>query len=167
MITDGNVSEWKRAAWFQVGLGYAFSPLSMAIVADPHGRVPGGAPTLPGRLEPERNREAFGPLTDPPGHGHDYSAPSPSTGPLDPVIGMVMDLVQLDRILRDEIVIPFEGRNLNQDVAEFASGTLPTCESLASLVYRRVAPRLPAGVTLARVRVAEDATLHADCTGLP
>ena len=29
------------------------------------------------------------------------------------------------------------------------------------------APRLPAGVSLARVRVAEDATLHAECTGLP
>ena len=116
---------------------------------------------------PERNREAFGPLSDPPGHPHDYSCAVTVTGPLDRVMGMVMDLVELDRILRDEIVTPFEGRNLNQDVAEFASGTLPTCESLASLVYRRFAPRLPAGVTLARVRVAEDATLHADCTGLP
>jgi 6-pyruvoyltetrahydropterin/6-carboxytetrahydropterin synthase len=116
---------------------------------------------------PERNRDAFGPLSDPPGHPHDYTCAVTVTGPLDPAMGMVMDLVDLDRILRDEIVTPFEGRNLNQDVAEFASGTLPTCESVASLVYRRVAPRLPAGVTLARVRVAEDATLHADCTGLP
>ena len=116
---------------------------------------------------PERNREAFGPLSDPPGHPHDYTCAVTVTGPLDRAMGMVMDLVELDRILRDEIVTPFEGRNLNQDVAEFASGTLPTCESLASLVYRRVAPRLPAGVTLSRVRVAEDATLHADCTGFP
>jgi 6-pyruvoyltetrahydropterin/6-carboxytetrahydropterin synthase len=115
---------------------------------------------------PERNREAFGPLSDPPGHPHDYTCAVTVAGPLDPLMGMVMDLVELDRILRDEIVTPFEGRNLNQDVAEFAAGTLPTCESLAALVYRRVAPRLPAGVTLARVRVAEDATLHADCTGL-
>jgi 6-pyruvoyltetrahydropterin/6-carboxytetrahydropterin synthase len=116
---------------------------------------------------PERNREAFGPLSDPSGHPHDYTCAVTVTGTLDRAMGMVMDLVELDRILRDEIVTPFEGRNLNQDVAEFASGTLPTCESLASLVYRRVAPRLPAGVALARVRVAEDATLHADCTGLP
>ena len=116
---------------------------------------------------PERNREAFGPLSDPPGHPHDYRCAVTVTGPLDPALGMVVDLVELDGILRDEIVTPFEGRNLNQDVAEFASGTLPTCESLAALVFRRVAGRLPAGVTLARVRVAEDATLHADCTGLP
>ena len=116
---------------------------------------------------PERNREAFGPLGDPPGHPHDYRCAVTVTGPLDPAMGMVVDLVELDGILRDEIVTPFEGRNLNQDVAEFAAGTLPTCESLAALVYRRVAGRLPAGVTLVRVRVAEDATLHADCTGLP
>ena len=113
---------------------------------------------------PERNREAFGPLSDPPGHPHDYRCAVTVTGPLDPAMGMVVDLVELDGILRDEIVIPFEGRNLNQDVAEFAAGTLPTCESLAALVYRRVAGRLPAGVTLVRVRVAEDATLHADYT---
>jgi len=116
---------------------------------------------------PERNRQAFGPLSDPPGHPHDYTCAVTVAGPLDPLMGMVMDLVELDRILRDEIVTPLEGRNLNQEVAEFAAGTLPTCESLAAWVYRRVASRLPAGVTLARVRVAEDATLHADCTGLP
>jgi len=116
---------------------------------------------------PERNREAFGPLSDPPGHPHDYRCAVTVTGPLDPAMGMVVDLVELDGILQDEIVTPFEGRNLNQDVAEFASGTLPTCESLAVLIYRRLAARLPAGVSLARVRVAEDATLHADCTGLP
>jgi 6-pyruvoyl-tetrahydropterin synthase len=82
-------------------------------------------------------------------------------------MGMVIDLVELDRVVQEEIVAPFDGCNLNQDVADFASGaTLPTCEALAVLIYRRVAPRLPAGVSLARVRVAEGATLHADCTEL-
>lgn len=115
---------------------------------------------------PERNREAFGPLSDPPGHPHDYRCAVTVTGPVDPTMGMVMDLAELDGILRDEITAPFEGRNLNQDVPELAAGVLPTCESLAAVVYRRVAGRLPTGVRLARVRVAEDATLHADCTGL-
>ncbi len=116
---------------------------------------------------PERNRATFGPLSDPPGHPHDYLCAVTVTGPLDPAMGMVVDLAEMDGILRDEIVTPFEGRNLNEEVPELTSGTLPTCESLAVLIYRRVAARLPAGVRLARVRVAEDATLHADCTGLP
>jgi 6-pyruvoyltetrahydropterin/6-carboxytetrahydropterin synthase len=115
----------------------------------------------------ERNRETFGPLSEPPGHPHDYRCAVTVTGPLDPAMGMGIDLVELDRVVQEEIVAPFDGCNLNQDVADFASGaTLPTCEALAVLIYRRVAPRLPAGVSLARVRVAEDATLHADCTEL-
>ena len=113
-----------------------------------------------------RNREAFGPLGDAPGHPHDYRCAATVTGSLDPAMGMVMDLAELDRILRDEVVVPFDGRNLNLDVPAFgAGGTLPTCEALASLLYPRIAARLPAGVTLERVRIMEDPTLFADCTG--
>ena len=114
----------------------------------------------------ERNREAFGPLGDPPGHSHDYRCSVTVSGPIDPAMGMVMDLVELDRILQEEVVTPFDGRHLDLDVPEFAYGRiLPTCEAIAAWVYRRVAGRLPAGVSLARVRIAEDPTLHADCTG--
>jgi 6-pyruvoyltetrahydropterin/6-carboxytetrahydropterin synthase len=114
-----------------------------------------------------RNREAFGPLSDPPGHPHDYQCVVTVAGPIEPSRGMVMDLVELDRILRDEVVTPFDGRHLNLDVPEFAYGrTLPTCEAIAAHVFPRVAARLPAGVVLERVRILEDPTLYADCTGL-
>ncbi|MBA3555209.1 MAG: 6-carboxytetrahydropterin synthase [Gemmatimonadales bacterium] len=115
-----------------------------------------------------RNREVFGPLSDPPGHAHDYSCAVTVKGPVDETMGMVMDLGELDRVLREEIVAPFDGKHLNLDVPAFAYGrTLPTCEALAAHVYPRVAARLPAGVALERVRVMEDPTLYADCTGLP
>jgi 6-pyruvoyltetrahydropterin/6-carboxytetrahydropterin synthase len=114
-----------------------------------------------------RNREAFGPLSDPPGHAHDYQCVVTVAGPIEPSRGMVLDLVELDRILRDEVVTPFDGRHLNLDVPEFAYGrTLPTCEAIAAHVFPRVAARLPAGVVLERVRILEDPTLYADCTGL-
>jgi 6-pyruvoyltetrahydropterin/6-carboxytetrahydropterin synthase len=113
-----------------------------------------------------RNRDAFGPLSEPPGHSHDYQCVVTVAGPL--AQGMVMDLVTLDRILREEVVDRFAGRHLNLDVPEFAYGrTLPTCEALAAYVFARVAARLPAGVALERVRIAEDPALYADCTGLP
>jgi 6-pyruvoyltetrahydropterin/6-carboxytetrahydropterin synthase len=116
----------------------------------------------------ERNRDAFGPLSDAPGHAHDYQCVVTVSGPTEPLRGMVMDLVALDRILHEEIVDRFEGRHLNLDVPEFAYGRmLPTCEALAAHVYSRVAARLPAGVALDRVRIAEDPTLYAECTGLP
>jgi 6-pyruvoyltetrahydropterin/6-carboxytetrahydropterin synthase len=115
-----------------------------------------------------QNRETFGPLSEAPGHAHDYQCVVTVSGPLEPLRGMVMDLVALDRILQEEVVGRFDGRHLNLDVPEFAYGrTLPTCEALAAHVYRRVAARLPADVALERVRVLEDPTLYADCTGLP
>ncbi len=114
-----------------------------------------------------RNREVFGALSEDPGHPHDYSCAITVRGPVDPTMGMVMDLGELDRILHDEVVAWFDGKHLNRDVPEFADGrTLPTCEALALHVFPRVAARLPAGVALERVRVLEDPTLYADCTGL-
>jgi 6-pyruvoyltetrahydropterin/6-carboxytetrahydropterin synthase len=115
-----------------------------------------------------RNRDVFGALSDAPGHGHDYRCVVTVSGPLEPLRGMVMDLVALDAILQEEVVGRFDGRHLNLDVPEFAYGrTLPTCEAIAAHLYPRVAARLPAGVVLERVRILEDPTLYADCTGLP
>jgi len=113
-----------------------------------------------------RNREVFGPLADPPGHGHDYQCAVTVAGRLDES-GMIVDLTLLDRILQEEVLTPFAGKHFNLDVPAFASGRpLPTCEAIAAYVFRRLAARLPNGVALERVRIAEDPTLYADCTGI-
>jgi 6-pyruvoyltetrahydropterin/6-carboxytetrahydropterin synthase len=114
-----------------------------------------------------RNLEAFGPLSDPPGHPHDYRCAVTVSGPIDERMGMVVDLVELDRILQEEVVTRLDGKHLNEDVPELAyDRMLPTCEAIAIDVYRRIASRLPRSVTLERVRIMEDPTLYADCTGL-
>jgi 6-pyruvoyltetrahydropterin/6-carboxytetrahydropterin synthase len=114
---------------------------------------------------PERNREAFGALSEEPPHGHEYRCAVTVTGGSDAPPDLVIDLVRLDQILQDEVVEPLAGKYLNRDVAAFAR-TLPTCEALAAYVFRQVAERLPAGARLERVRVMEDPTLYADCTGV-
>jgi 6-pyruvoyltetrahydropterin/6-carboxytetrahydropterin synthase len=114
-----------------------------------------------------RNQEVFGPLSAAPGHPHDYRCSVTVSGPIDHRMGMVIDLAELDRILQEEVVSRLDGRNLNQDVPTFANGgMLPTCEAIAVDAFRRLAARMPRGVTLERVRVMEDPTLYADCTGL-
>jgi 6-pyruvoyltetrahydropterin/6-carboxytetrahydropterin synthase len=113
-----------------------------------------------------RNHEVFGPLADAPGHGHDYQCAVTVAGRLDES-GMIVDLTLLDRILQEEVLTPFAGKHFNLDVPAFASGRpLPTCEAIAAYVFRRLAARLPNGVALERVRIAEDPTLYADCTGI-
>jgi 6-pyruvoyltetrahydropterin/6-carboxytetrahydropterin synthase len=112
----------------------------------------------------ERNRAAFGWTAEEPGHAHDYSCSVTVTGAPDPVTGMIADLAALDRILAEVVIDPFDGKHINRDIPEFASGRiLPTCEALARYFFERISPRLPAGLALEKVRVAEDATLHAEC----
>lgn len=109
-----------------------------------------------------QNAAAFGALAERPGHGHDYECAVTVTGALDATLALT-DLAALDRILADEITGPLTGRVLNDVVADFAApSALPTCEGLARYLYRRIAARLPAGVSLERVRVSEDPTLHAE-----
>ena len=112
----------------------------------------------------EQNRAAFGPLSDEPGHGHDYTCAVTVQGAPDARPDLLVDLVALDCILHEEIVAPCDGKYLNRDHPAFQT-TLPTCEAMAAHFYMRVAARLPAGVRLERVRVMEDPTLYADCTG--
>jgi 6-pyruvoyltetrahydropterin/6-carboxytetrahydropterin synthase len=114
---------------------------------------------------PQQNREAFGPLCEEPPHGHQYSCAVTVCGGPERPADLLIDLAELDRILHEEVVQPFEGKYLNRDLPAFAR-TLPTCEALAEHLFRRIAPRLSEGATLERVRVSEDPTLYADCTGL-
>lgn len=113
----------------------------------------------------EQNLVAFGPLAET--HAHDYACEVTVAGPVDPVSGMIMDLTILDQLLDEEVRGSLEGKDLNRDVKPFRSGRpLPTCEALAQHLFARLGSRLPAGVSLLRVRVAEDPTLQAECTGL-
>src|SRR5215211_6948901 len=67
------------------------------------------------------NREVFGPVSDAPGHPHDYRCAVTVRGPLGDM-GMILDLGVLDRILQEEVVTPFAGKHLNLDVPAFAYG---------------------------------------------
>jgi 6-pyruvoyltetrahydropterin/6-carboxytetrahydropterin synthase len=113
-----------------------------------------------------RNREEFGALAEPPGHAHDYQCAVTVAGPVDES-GMLVDLALLDRILKEEVLHPLAGKHLNLDLPVFAYGrTLPTCEAIAAYLFPRISARLPRNVVLERVRIMEDPTLYADCTGL-
>lgn len=114
----------------------------------------------------EENAARFGWTTEAPGHPHDYRCAVTVAGTPDPETGFIVDLPALDRILAEVVTGPFDGKHINLDIPEFRyGGTLPSCEGLARYFFARIAGRLPAGVRLTRVRVAEDATLHAESTG--
>ncbi len=89
---------------------------------------------------PEKNRAAYGD-EGPHGYGHNYELEVSVEGRVDPETAMVVNLTDLDRILKDEVDRPLDHRNLNRDVPEFAK-TQPTAENLAAWIWKRVEGRI-------------------------
>ncbi len=111
-----------------------------------------------------RNAETFGEAASP--HAHAYQCAVTLAGAMDPATGTVADLAALDRVLAEEVVARFDGRDINRDIAEYRAGRAqPTGEELCLDIWRRVAARLPAGCRLSCVRVQEQPSLYAEYRG--
>jgi 6-pyruvoyltetrahydropterin/6-carboxytetrahydropterin synthase len=115
---------------------------------------------------PERNAEVFGTYSSEHGHGHRYECHVTVSGPLAEDTGMIINLRELDAIVREEVTGRLDHKHLNHDVPEFAFGkTIPTCEALAVHLWDRIVTRLPPGIGLERVRVQEHPHLFAEYSG--
>lgn len=108
----------------------------------------------------ERNREVFGGCAG--DHGHNYTLEVTVAGPVDPGTGMILNLKELDRILREAVVDKVDHRHLNRDV-EFLDGVIPTAENLALAFWRELEPRLGAS-RLRKVRIVESENNAAEVT---
>ena len=88
-------------------------------------------------LSEEENRRLYGKCNNPYGHGHNYVVEVSVRGPLDGATGRAVDIAVLDELVQREVVRPFDHRNLNQEVAAFAS-VVPTSENLGFEICRRL-----------------------------
>ena len=77
----------------------------------------------------------------PHGYGHNYELELSVVGEADPRTGMVVNLTDLDRILKEEVDLPLDHKSLNEDVPDFAD-TVPTAENLAAWIWKRVEARI-------------------------
>ena len=99
------------------------------------------------------NEDQYGACTNPRWHGHNYVLEVTVRGRPDPKTGYTYDLIDLKRILVEEVVEPCDHHNLNEDV-DFLRGIIPSTENLVIAFWQRIAPRLGAG-QLHRVRLFE------------
>lgn len=109
------------------------------------------------------NRKIFGKCYSEHGHGHNYVLDVTLCGEVDPLTGMVINLVDVDSILKD-VTDPLDHHHLNFDVPEFQE-TVPTTENIAKYCFEKVAAKLPKGVSLSRARIFEADNLWADYYG--
>ena len=81
-----------------------------------------------------QNHAVYGKCNNPHGHGHNYTIEVIVGGNVDPVTGMVCDLVALDSCVKKEILDRFDHTNLNTHPC--FQHTVPTTENFNIEVYR-------------------------------
>lgn len=106
-----------------------------------------------------RNRAVFGACNNDPGHGHNYMLEVTVAGEVDDQTGMVVNLYDLKRILK-EVLEEFDHKHLNLDTPYFKQ-TIPTSENIARVLWGILA-RQPAIGRLEKVRLFEDEDLSVD-----
>jgi 6-pyruvoyltetrahydropterin/6-carboxytetrahydropterin synthase len=111
----------------------------------------------------EQNERAFGKCTSPYGHGHNYTLDVTISGTPDPTTGMIINMTDLKSIV-GELLEQFDHRHLNEDTPYFKE-LIPTTENIVRVLWRLLAPRIPAGAALARLRLYEMSDLWAEYDG--
>jgi len=109
----------------------------------------------------EKNAEVFGKCSNPNYHGHNYDLEVGITGPIDAVTGFVMDVAELKEIIKTEVEDPFDHKNLNLEVPEFAD-LIPTVENIAKVIWTklrgRIAPQY--GITIKLFETARNFVVY-------
>lgn len=81
-----------------------------------------------------KNAAVFGLCNNPNYHGHNYTLYVRITGEIDPNTGYVMDLKDVNAMIKELVIEPFDHQNLNLDVPEFRN-TIPSAENIARVIY--------------------------------
>ncbi|MBL7787972.1 MAG: 6-carboxytetrahydropterin synthase [Chitinophagales bacterium] len=101
----------------------------------------------------EKNQQIFGLCNNPSFHGHNYELIVQITGEIDPETGYVIDLKIVKDLIEEEVVRPFDHKNLNIDTDEFRNLN-PTAENIAVVIWQKLRRRLDSHLDLS-VRLYE------------
>ena len=103
----------------------------------------------------EENTEIYGKCARPNGHGHNYHLEVSVTGEMDDRTGMIVDLGDLQKVVDDYVVEPFDHTFLNKDIPYFAE-VVPTAENIAVHIAQLLQePIAKLGVELEKVKLIE------------
>ena len=83
----------------------------------------------------KKNKKIFGLCNNPSYHGHNYEMEIRVTGEVDPETGYLIDLKILSDLVRDQIELRFDHKNLNTDTKEFKNLN-PTAENICYVIWK-------------------------------
>lgn len=108
----------------------------------------------------ERNREVFGLCSNPSGHGHDYQLEVMVKGALNEASGVVVNTVDIKKIVGGFVEQELDGKFLNKEHPHFMT-KIPTTENLVTYLWDAISPQLQ-GCELHRLRLHENPFLYAE-----
>ena len=93
-------------------------------------------------LSDMENLEVFGAAANPNSHGHNYVLEVMVKGSVDVDDGMVINLVTLDALLKNNVLANYDHKHLNHQHPVFAKNPhlQPTCENIAIEIWQRLVP---------------------------
>jgi len=95
----------------------------------------------------EKNDSVFGKCNNPNFHGHNYELIVSVTGEINHETGYVIDIKDLAGIILEEVEKPFDHKNLNLDVPEFANLN-PTAENIVVVIWNKIRKRIDSEMDL-------------------
>ncbi len=113
-------------------------------------------------LTEEQNRSVYGKCNNPYGHGHNYALEVTVSGQVAGDTGMVYNLVDIDRVVREQVLERFDHQNLNC-IPEFRD-LVPTTENLCISIYNILKQSL-SSTHLDKVRLEETSQNSFEVTG--
>jgi 6-pyruvoyltetrahydropterin/6-carboxytetrahydropterin synthase len=106
-------------------------------------------------LSLEDNTEIYGKCARPNGHGHNYHLEVSVAGEIDARTGTIVDLGELQKVIDDRVVEPFDHTFLNKDIPYFAK-VVPTAENIALHIAQLLQePIRELGAELDKVKLTE------------
>lgn len=117
-------------------------------------------------LSGAENYALFGDTANPNSHGHNYVLEATVKGEVDPEHGMVVNIANLDTLLKERVVADYDHKLINRQHPVFANKPelQPTCENLAIQIWRTIELHLREAI-LHRIRLYEDSSTFADYYG--
>lgn len=103
----------------------------------------------------KKNDEVFGKCSNHNWHGHNFTIYVTVKGVPNPETGFVINLKDLSKIIKQEVIEPLDHKNLNLDVP-FLKGLLASTENVVIQVWERIKqPISDAGGELAKIKLVE------------
>lgn len=103
----------------------------------------------------EKNMEVYGKCSNPLWHGHNYVLFVTIKGEINQETGYVVNLSDLSKVIKREIIDPLDHKNINLEV-DFMKNKVVSSENLAVAIWQVLEPHVHAlGVALHCIKVEE------------